>query len=322
MSLLRRITLGTAAMACCAGLALTGSAGTAAAATDPVGPAQSSFYPAFAYGVLNPTALPPGMNDWSCKPSAEHPNPVVLVEGTWSNRYNSFATLSPALKAQGYCVFGENLGASDALISKFPGVYLTGPVKDSAQQLGQEVDKVLAATGAKKVDLVGWSQGGIVSRGYLKFFGGADPSNPANNKVGHVVTYGATNHGTTFSGLLTLAETFGLNPAIPSTFGQALVDQEVGSAYLTELNAGSETMPGIDYTIIGSKMDEVVTPYQSTFLTAGPGATVNNVTLQDGCAIDLSDHIQLPSSPRVIGLTERALGSNVPVPCTFRTALG
>lgn len=76
-------------------------------------------------------------------------------------RYDSFAALSPALKKQGYCVFGENLGSSNAILSDFPGVYLTGPVPDSANQLSQEVDKVLAATVAKEVNPVGWSQGGI-----------------------------------------------------------------------------------------------------------------------------------------------------------------
>lgn len=303
-------------------MATVSTIGTAGAATDPVGPTQSSFYPALAYGVFNPTALAPGMNDWSCKPSAAHPNPVVLVQGTWASRYNSFAAMAPALKKQGYCVYGENLGASDAIIGKFPGVYLTGPIKDSAAQLGQEVDKVLAATGAQKVDLVGWSQGGIVARGYLKYFGGADPSNPKNNKVDHVVTFGATNHGTTLSGIATLAKAFGLNPIVPSTLGQAAVDQEIGSAYLTDLNAGGDTEPGIDYTIIGTKYDEVSTPYTRTFLTAGPGATVHNITLQDGCPIDMSDHLQLDYSPRVIGLTEKALGSNVTIPCTFRTPLG
>ena len=321
MSLFRRITLSTAATACCAGLALAGGAGTASAATDPVGPQTASFYPALAYSFLNPTALPQGMNDWSCKPSAAHPNPVVLVQGTWSSRYDSFAALSPALKKQGYCVYGENLGGSSAIMSKLAGVYLTGPVMDSAGQLGQEVDKVLAATGAKKVDLVGWSQGGIVARGYLKFFGGANAANPAANKVGKVVTLGATNHGTTLSGIATLAKVFGLNPIVPSTLGQAAVDQEIGSAYLNELNAGGDTMPGIDYTIIGTRYDEVTTPYTRTFLTAGPGATVHNITLQDGCPIDFSDHLQLDYSPRSISLTERALGSNVRISCTLRTPL-
>lgn len=297
-------------------------AGNAGATTVPVGPQQSNFFPALAYSSLHPTALPQGMNDWSCKPSAAHPNPVVLVEGTWSSRYSTFAALSPALVKQGYCVYGENLGASDAAIGKLPGVYLTGPVKDSAKQLGQEVDKVLAATGAKKVDLVGWSQGGIVARGYLKFYGGANPSNAAANKVDHVVMYGATNHGTTLSGLATLAKALGLNPALPGVLGQAAVDQEIGSAYLTELNAGGDTMPGIDYTVLGSRYDEVTTPYTRTFLTAGPGATVHNITLQDGCPIDASEHVQFGYSPRLIAYTERALGSNVSIPCTFRTILG
>lgn len=42
----------------------------------------------------------------------------------------------------------------------------------------------------------------------------------------------------------------------------------------------------------------MVTPYRSTFLTAGPGATVRNITFQDGCAIDFID------------ITKRALKAN------------
>lgn len=53
---------------------------------------------------------------------------------------------------------------------------------------------VLAATGAEQVDLVGHSQGGLLARQYLKFNGGAA-------KTDHVVTLGATNHGTTMSGI-------------------------------------------------------------------------------------------------------------------------
>ena len=70
---------------------------------------------------------PPGANDWSCKPSAAHPYPVVLVPGTFENMAKNWATMSPALKSQGYCVFALNYGATN-------GVDATGPVADSARQ--------------------------------------------------------------------------------------------------------------------------------------------------------------------------------------------
>ncbi|TWP37413.1 esterase/lipase family protein [Leekyejoonella antrihumi] len=299
-------------------LVITVAAPSASAQTMPSGPPQSSFLAAKALTLVQPDLMPVGVNDWSCRSQA-HPRPVVLIPGTWSNAYDSFAGIAPALKARGYCLFDFNYGQSDAAIGKIPGVDATGPVMQSAKELQTFVSTVRAKTGAVKVDLLGWSQGGIVARGFLKFYSGADPSNPAKNQVQNVVTYGATNHGTTLSGLATLAQGTGLNPVIPSTLGQAAVDQEIGSAYLTDLNAGGDTEPGITYTIIGSRADEVTTPYTRTFLTAGPGATVHNVTLQDGCPIDLSDHVSGIYSPRVMALMARGLGSSIPVlPCTPR----
>ena len=60
----------------------------------------------------------------------------------------------------------------------------------------------------------------------------------------------------------------------------------------------------------------VSTPYRSTFLTAGPGAVVRNVTLQDGCPIDLSDHLSMMYSPRAIGIVREALDPLAgPPPC-------
>jgi len=96
---------------------------------------------------------PPGANDWSCKPSAEHPYPVILVPGTFESMDKNWSTLSPYLKSAGYCVFALNYGETN-------GVYATAPVADSAQQLAPFVDKVRSATGSKQVDLVGHSQGG------------------------------------------------------------------------------------------------------------------------------------------------------------------
>ncbi len=60
---------------------------------------------------------------------------------------------------------------------------------------------MLAATGAKKVDLVGHSQGGMMPRYYIKNLGGA-------SKVDTLVGLAPSNHGTTLEGLFTLAGYF------------------------------------------------------------------------------------------------------------------
>lgn len=54
-------------------------------------------------------------------------------------------------------------------------------------------------------------------------------------------------------------------------------------------------MPGVKYTVIATRYDQVVTPYRSQFLS---GPDVRNVTLQDLCAVDISEHL-------AIGLIDR-----------------
>lgn len=125
---------------------------------------------------------PPGANDWSCKPSAEHPYPVILVPGTFESMAKNWSTLSPYLKSAGYCVFALNYGETN-------GVYATAPVANSAQELAPFVDAVRASTGAKKVDLVGHSQGGMMPRYYMGFLGGA-------NNVNKLIGIAPSNHGT------------------------------------------------------------------------------------------------------------------------------
>ncbi len=310
---MRRILVVLVGLALGLGLVSANSVARADVPSEPHGPYQTSFVPAFGYSLLSPDAAPQGSNDWSCRPPSAHPQPVVLVHGTFADQYSSFAYLAPRLKAAGYCVFSLNYGRyAGAAASGLPGVYAVGPVMDSARELGGFVNQVLAATGAGQVDLVGYSQGAIVARGYLKFFGGADAANPALDKVKRLVSISGTNHGTTLSGLAVLASQlrlFGLSQVV---LGPAATEQIVGSAYLAQLNAGGDTMPGVDYTMIVTKYDEVSTPYRNSFLTAGPGATVANVTLQDGCALDLSDHLSIPYSPRAADLTLRALDPGTP----------
>lgn len=176
------------------------------------------------------SVAPPGANDWNCTPTAEHPRAVVLVHGTYGNmdRWN---VLSPELKANGYCVFALNYGMDPAsLASRVPGYFAVADIAESAGELAVYVDKVLAATGTDQVDLVAHSQGGPMSRQYLKFNGGTDSEDPADNKVLNLITLVGTNHGTTISGLGNLAAG---NPAagdvVTMVFSEAVQQQLIGS---------------------------------------------------------------------------------------------
>ncbi|MCP9993220.1 MULTISPECIES: esterase/lipase family protein [Streptomyces] len=225
-----------------------------------------------------------GWNDFTCKPSAAHPRPVVLVHGTFGNSVDNWLGLAPYLKNRGYCVFSLDYG-------QLPGVpffHGLGPVEKSAEQLDAYVDRVRAATGAAEVDLVGHSQGGMMPRYYLKFLGGAA-------EVNALIGIAPSNHGTTLSGLTALLPYFPGAEDLLSTATPALADQIAGSAFLTKLNAGGDTVPGVRYTVIATRYDQVVTPYRSAFLT---GPNVRNVVLQDLCAVDLSEHL-------AIGLLDR-----------------
>lgn len=237
--------------------------------------------PAAAHAAEGPAS---GWNDYSCRPSADHPRPVVLVHGTFGNAVDNWLVLAPYLAERGYCVFSLDYG-------QLPGVPLfhgLGPLKESAEQLSVFVDRVLGATDADEVDLVGHSQGGMMPRYYIRFLGGAA-------KVSALVGIAPDNHGTTLNGLTNLLPYFPGAESLLSAATPGIADQLTGSPFLAELNAGGDTDPGVRYTVIATKYDRVVTPYPSQFLS---GPDVRNVLVQDLCPVDLSDHA-------AIGLIDR-----------------
>lgn len=237
---------------------------------------------AYGYAHASPTASPPGANDWSCKPTTAHPRPVVLVHGTFADMSDSWQALSPLLKNNGWCVFALNYGSYEG--SGALGVYGTGEIRESAQELAAFVDEVLTATGATQVDLVGHSQGGMMPRYYLKFLGGAA-------KVHTLVGLSPSNHGTTVDGIGILARFFPGGEQFTGSLCPACEEQIVGSSFLAELNGGGDTVPGVEYTVIQTRYDQVVTPYTSAFLS---GPEVKNVLLQNQCILDLGDHLSMP----------------------------
>jgi triacylglycerol esterase/lipase EstA (alpha/beta hydrolase family) len=242
-------------------------------------------------------AAPAGANDWNCKPSSTHPYPVVLVHGTVENQRSNFNAISPQLKNDGYCVYTFNYGAGSFTGGQFYGL---AKISSSAAELKTFVDKVLASTGKSKVDLVGHSQGGMMPRWYIQFLGGAA-------KVHQLVALSPSNQGTTLSGIAGLAD---IVPNLANVFVyswcQSCQDQVVGSAALTTLNAGGGTSPGVSYTNIITQYDEVVTPYTNGKLS---GSNVKNITVQDGCPIDLGEHLAISYDQRALWYVRDALGT-------------
>ncbi|MHA7224343.1 esterase/lipase family protein [Arthrobacter sp. RHLT1-20] len=234
---------------------------------------------------------PPGANDWTCKPSAAHPYPVILVPGTFESMAKNWSTLSPYLKSKGYCVFALNYGETN-------GVYATAPVTESAKELAPFVDAVRAATGAKKVDLVGHSQGGMMPRYYMGFLGGA-------KNVHQLVGIAPSNHGT--KGVIVPPPGFVPPPDFTAAGCAACADQQAGSAFMQKLNSIGDTVAGPSYTVLSTVYDEVVIPYNSQFLN-GPARQVTNITIQDKCPADVFEHDQTPNDPVVHQFVAHALG--------------
>jgi triacylglycerol esterase/lipase EstA (alpha/beta hydrolase family) len=275
-------------------IALVASSVPAQASTLPLEGEASAFLNSTLF--WNYAASPPGANV-PCTPSAAHPYPVVLVEGTFASMYNSFGAISPDLVNNGYCVYAFNYGQTLPLT----GIYATGSIAASASQLATEVNSVLAATGASKVDLVGWSQGGMMPRYYINDLGGA-------SKVNMLVGFAPSNYGTTLDGIVYLIAdlgALGLTTALLSATCEACAEQIQGSSFLDSLNR-APTVSSVKYVVIETQDDEVVTPYTNAFLPAGPN--VQNITLQNQCPQDASDHLSIPYDSNALQDMINALG--------------
>jgi triacylglycerol esterase/lipase EstA (alpha/beta hydrolase family) len=294
----RRGLLALSALAASAAVVLTTAVVPAQAATLPMGNEAVAFL-----NSVNPLyyqASPLGANV-PCHPSAAHPYPVVLVEGTFASMYNSFEAISPDLVNNGYCVYAFNYGQT----IPFSGFYAMGDIPTSAAELATEVNHVLAVTGASKVDLVGWSQGGMMPRYYINDLGGAA-------KVSTLVGFAPSNYGTTLDGLQGLITQLGLagvTTALLSVACTACTQQLQGSSFLAGLNQ-APTAAGVRYVVIETTDDEVVTPYANAFLPAGPN--VQNITLQNQCPQDASDHISISYDSNALQDMINALGPDDP----------
>jgi hypothetical protein len=197
-------------------------------------------------------------------------NPILLVPGTNLNPGPNFGW--------NYERAFANLGWPYCAVT-LPRHGL-GDIQVSAEYVVHALRKMSNASG-RKVDIVGFSQGGMLPRWALRFW----PDTRA--LVGDLVGLAPNNHGTRDTDYLCVS-------FCPPSYHQ----QASTSAFFLALNSGKETFAGIDYTVAYSHFDEVVTPNLddtgSSSLHTGDGA-IANVPLQSICPLNTTEHLGVGS---------------------------
>ncbi|MEV6562823.1 alpha/beta fold hydrolase [Nocardia sp. NPDC051756] len=296
----------------CAAAVVVGMGGGPARAELPV---EYSTFSGIRAELMNPGGSMPGSNAWDCKPSAAHPNPVVLVHGgAGAGAQTNWGTYVPLLANEGYCVFSLTYGALDLPWPISALGAMTGTAEQNARTVGGFIERVLAATGTQKVDIVGHSLGTLLPNYYAKRFGGA-------SRIDHYVSLAPLWSGTFGDQLATArayAAQLGVGPALEAILEAQPTGKEAqtGSPLMVDLNSDGMYVPGITYTNIVTSHDQVVLPYTSGLL---PGDGVTNILLQEGCSQDMSDHLGIVADPRAAAYALNALDPQHPrpVPCPF-----
>jgi pimeloyl-ACP methyl ester carboxylesterase len=188
--------------------------------------------------------------------------PVLLIHGTTSNSRANFSwNWDRAFDAEGRAHCDVDLPDSG-----------NGDIQVAAEHVARGIRYLHHAAGAR-IDLLGHSQGGMIGRWVMKYW----PD--TRRMVDDYVSLAASNHGT---------QEFVVQCAAQTVCSAAYWQQRAGSAFLTALNQGPQTWPGISYTQIYTRYDEIILPYRLSALPPAPG--VSNLAVQDLCPLETVEH--------------------------------
>jgi len=225
------------------------------------------------------TAAGVGAAATSVAEEPEQPGPVLIVPG-YGGVTRGLELLADRFRATG----------RDVTVMPLPGDG-TGDLREAAAALDDAVTAALGRTGARSVDVIGYSAGGLVARIWV-----ADGNADVTRRV---LTLGSPHHGTRLAGL---AGAFAADRC-PEACRQMIPDSEL----LAELGE-DETPDGVDWVSVWTVQDAVVTPAESARLD---GAV--NVPVQEVCAAAELTHQELPTDPLVQEIVLAELGADDPV---------
>ena len=192
--------------------------------------------------------------------------PVLLVPGTTLNPEIEFSwNWKRALSALGWPYCTVALPADGMNDVQVAGEYVVYAIRR------------IHARSDRRVDVIGHSQGGMVPRWALRFW----PR--TRGMVEDLVGFSPSNHGTVDA-----------VPACVAGCAPSFWQQRTGSNFLRALNSYQETFPGISYTNVYTRTDEVVAPNVGPAASSslhGGGGKIANVAIQDVCPLDPSEHL-------------------------------
>ncbi|MGW6377539.1 esterase/lipase family protein [Rhodococcus sp. NPDC055112] len=279
------------------GVALAGvlaiSAVPASAAPD-----SGSAAPALPAGTVVEPAI-------DCRPSSARPRPVLILpgaDGTIADTASQWEVVVSTLRHQGACALVFQGGVVD-------GRRWAGDMTGAARQLADFVARVKDTTGAPQVDIVAHSAGSVVANYFVKVLGGAQdvhdmvlltPEARGCDGAGFLAQYGIKDLPVTPVQVLE-ALPF-LAPALAALvpgMASALQLTPVSEVYRTLMD-GPIAQPGVSYSVMATKNDQVATPPGTCSFITEPGVT--NVFFEDAFpGSPAVDHSSLRSSPDTAG---------------------
>lgn len=220
-----------------------------------------------------------------------HESPVLYIHGVTS-RSRAFRPNAERLRDEGFWVWGYDYGDMFA-----PGFYGMGNLDSIIEDVHANVDHVLEQTGAKQLDIVAHSQGGLMTKLFI--------ANGGAPRVRRVVAMGANFHGTDVRGRATrFAPLISRYPRAASTLASPGVIQQLADSpwVRTHLNV-PDTYPEIVYTSLYSPADVLVTPNETSMLASVSGADVVNINVAEAYGGYAPRHALMERDPLFIELT-------------------
>jgi hypothetical protein len=240
-----------------------------------------------------------------CQPGGARPRPVLVLpgaDGATSDTAAQWEVVVSTLRQRGACTLVFQGGVVD-------GRRWAGDMAAAAHQLAQFVAKVKETTGAPQVDIVAHSAGSVVANYFVKVLGGASdvhdmvllaPEARGCDGAGFLAQYGIKDLPIT--PVQALESLPFLAPALAALIpgmASALQLTPVSEFYRTLMD-GPIAQPGVSYSVMATKNDQVATPPGTCSFITEPGVT--NVFYEDAFpGRPAVDHSSLRSSPDTAG---------------------